>query len=74
VTRYRELDLTADSFSDTLMPGQVKFYGITITQAWLEKKLDLVVRVHVEKGYARKAVDTDAGGVGVRWCTRCQRS
>lgn len=50
-TRYRELDLTADSFSDTLQPSQVKFYGITLTREWLEKKLDLVIRVHVEEGY-----------------------
>jgi hypothetical protein len=52
VTRYRELDLTADSFSDTLLPGAVKFYGITLTREWIEKKKDLVVRVHVEKGSA----------------------
>lgn len=53
VTRYRELDLAADSFSDTLQPGQTKFYGVTITREFIDTNKDLVVRVHVEKGSDR---------------------
>ena len=51
VTRYRDLSLIADSFDDVLQPDQVKFYRFQLTQQWLNNKRDLVVRVHVTRGY-----------------------
>ena len=50
VTRHRELEVGVAPFSDSLQPGEVKFYGIHLTEEWSRKKLDLLVRVHVEQG------------------------
>lgn len=50
VTRIRELDLLADSFTDELQPGEVKFYSIELTREFLQRRRDLVVRCHVQSG------------------------
>jgi len=55
VTRARELTLTADSVDETLQPGQVKFYSFDVTQQWIDRKKDIVVRVHVSSGYEEKS-------------------
>jgi len=49
-TKCRELNVTDDSFNVHLQPGTVAFFGFTLTQQWLNKKQDLVIRCHVLKG------------------------
>jgi hypothetical protein len=64
-TRYRELSLVSDSVDDVLAPGEVKFYAFHIDKAFLDRRNDIVVRVHVRQGSGPLAAT--ASEDGRRW-------
>ena len=60
-----------DSFSDSLSPGELKYYGFAIPRDLLGRRADLVLRVHVETGrLAAVYVARDRAFPNVRCCRR----
>lgn len=56
--RYRALTSPPRQLSDMLQPGQTKFDRVTVTRDFIDTNKDLAVRVHVEKGSARRVRQT----------------